>query len=256
MSNQLGNMAYYINNVVNNYLPEVTFDQIVPHSIFSQSILLIFSSLTITSVFLIFLVCVMVKTQVQKPVKTRRRRKQQQTGPRPNYIYGPITSTRGSEPVTMRDRIKKGEGQLSPPSHPNPMAPSSILRKAGADIIAETIRNSVMKNNRNKTLSLSGPINPKKFDGKPDKSWLKIDQQSSKDEGSFKFQGTSDFENQISSVDRADESGERSRNIFETASNRNNDLEGQRNLEKKGKPPTKKVDSKQVSEVKIPVKEE
>ncbi len=59
---------------------------------------------------------------------------------------------------------------------------------------------------KNKTLSLEGTINLRKFEGKPDKSWLRNERKVSKLDNSVKFNGTSDFEEQISAVEKVEES--------------------------------------------------
>ena len=200
----MNHMAYKINEIKQQYLAEVFFDQIIPNSIFSQSILLILTSLTLTSIFFIILICVLVKNQISRTPRTKRKKRTNaDLNPHQSNKYRYIYTKPTDRETLVRDTEK--HDMLTPLEN----SESSMIRKhrkPSIDLIAETIRNSIMRNNKNKSLSLSGPINIKKFEGKPDRSWLNIDQASSKDEGSFKFQGTSDFENQMSSVERAEES--------------------------------------------------
>ena len=54
----------------------------------------------------------------------------------------------------------------------------------------------------NKSLSLTGPIMNFKFEGRPEKSWVKIEALSSNDDVSVNLRVDSDFENHVSSVSR------------------------------------------------------
>ena len=160
----------------------------------SDSIMFIFCSLTISSAFLLFFVILLLKSELwrkkRQPASQRSRRKNRDIG-----VY------------SFRSVAQETEGGKKDSRFVQHQVANMEHRGERPDKSIEFNRNSVQKRGeptKNKTLSLNGTINGNNFQGRPEKSWLKIDAQSSKDDGSFKYQGTSDFENQISSVDKAD----------------------------------------------------
>ena len=184
-----------ISKITKQYYVDPKFEKILPSSIFSDSILLIYTCMTITSCFIIGFLIIMIYKLRKRPFD---RKKLKLT----NHGEKKFDQKRKKKYTSPRDYEDEEDAHHIPKKN---------LETEGYDTVHQTNK----AGNKNKTLSLSGPMDLRRFDGKPEKSWLKIDAQSSKEEGSFKFHGTSDFENQISSVEKAhEESMPTPRDIF------------------------------------------
>lgn len=157
---------------------------------FSESILFIFCSLTISSIFLICFVILLICGECKR---AKHPRKQKPRPPKKEYAFRSVAQD--------TDGPKRENLVI----YPRGYDPANRRQTFNAEeVVNRSNGNRKGKDQKNRTLSLSGPINTQKFQGKPEKSWLKIDAQSSKDDGSFKYQGTEDFENQVSSVSKAE----------------------------------------------------
>jgi len=221
----------YIPTMRTQYEAEPVFNRIVPSSIFSDSILLIFTSLTITSIFAIVFLLIIIYRQTKKPSppshkKSKKKKKyhhhQQNYDDEKVRLYEMNKQSEaaggGGVPRFIdveQERPRDPEIQYIHHRYP-PVQQQTQNRQQQQQYQNYQQASRVQKN---RTLSLSGPIQPKKFEGKPEKSWLKIDAQSSRAEGTFKFQGTSDFENQLSPVAKAEYTERSPHQMLEIAGN-------------------------------------
>ena len=191
----------YIPTVIDKYESQPVFNRIVPSSIFSDSILLIFTSLTITSSFLIIFLIILIYRQrkgsssSEERYQKRRKRRNEERARR--YQLARQTDRYSQQHILDMDEYFDHRGddeRYYQPNYPQHAPAQNYNTRYLA---------------RNGTLSLSGPVQVNKFEGKPEKNWLKIDNHSSKEEGTFKYHGTSDFENQVSPIPKAEESESR-----------------------------------------------
>jgi len=167
----------YIPTLRTKYEAEPVFNRIVPSSIFSDSILLIFTSLTITSLFAIVFLLIIIYRQTKKPSPaSRKKSKKKKKHHHPNYddekvrLYE-MTTKPSEKPYTEEERPHPRDPEVQHIQHRLPQAQNQ------------------QPSGKNRTLSLSGPIQHRKFEG---------------NEGAFKFQGASDFENQLSPVPKVE----------------------------------------------------
>jgi len=188
----------YIPSIINKYETQPIFNRIVPSSIFSDSILLIFTSLTITSSFLIIFLIISIyqqrKDRSSSDDKYNKKKRRKYMLARQNDRYSQQQILEMEDYSDHRGDDVRYRYQPNYPQHVPPSQNYNTYNNYNPRYIP-----------RNGTLSLSGPVHVNNFDGKPEKSWLKIDHQSSKAEGSIKLQGTSDFENQISPIPKVED---------------------------------------------------
>ena len=185
-----------------NYYVQPVYNKIAPSSIFSNSILLIFMSLTITSLFIILFLIVLIYRMFRRKASTNS--KMSSNGDKGDSLskykllrqHSKIAKKRISE----MDDTENTEDNYQSPSLPN----QSLHQPRQRQLLMQ--RRALKHGNpfaKDHSLSLSGPIQIDKLKGKPESSWPEIESQDyNKKEG---IENQEPLENHLSLVHRIGE---------------------------------------------------
>ena len=196
---------FFIPNVIGKYFKSPSYNQIIPTSIFSDSTLLMFLSLTITSIFLIFFMVMMIvykakpKSKKVKHSKVKKAKKSYGEEKLDKYRLALQRSNESKQKLSQNDsdELKNKETQGATASHCQQYQKLQQFQRQNT-----YTRSSQATDTDRNTLSLNSSINYRHCDANNDANYRRSHPQISDEERSLNFREMPDIENQISPIQK------------------------------------------------------